>query len=189
MKDPAPKMTFTKKETPILREKRSPGFTEATNVSFSDEIDHEAAHPQGRERKYFLLKDETNKIDIGHILYDYPLPSDQEMLIRIEESGIERNYQGQELGLKMYEHLIDIAKQKGLEGIKSDTAVQGGALTIWKKLQEAGHNVIVNEEVLEKWAEYLRTYEEGKYFKEVITTANKKDSIFKLILDQSNQPK
>lgn len=178
-----PQINFTYRPAPDFREDKPPGFVQADNVSFSDEKDNVNNKNGESGQKMFIITDENNKIDIGHVSYDYPGQADSEQLIRVRESGVERPYQGQELGLLMYENLISIAKTKGINGIRSDASVQAGALATWKKLEELGYPIRVHPEVQDKWEHFLKTYGEKKYFGEKIATTDTKDSVFRLYFD------
>lgn len=177
---------ITKKEAPVpvFREKINPS-AEVGETSFSDEQDNTNNYTGELGEKVFTLINNDDQDTIARIQYDYPKDS-AENLIKVRFAGTHEKYQGQSVSLKLYEHLLEIAKTKGLEGIASDSAVQAGAMSVWKKLIDKGYNVEVNPLVEEKWKSFLETYNEGKYFRDMFNVPSS-ESVFKIYLNQEHK--
>ncbi len=124
-----------------------------------------------------------NKEVIGSIYYDYPKKESLNSILRVRFIALEEKYRGQSFGIKMYEKLLEEAKNKNLDGIGSDAAVQRGAISVWKKLMDKGYKLTINPSIEEKWKRFVDTYNEGKIFKEMLSVANK-DSVFKILLKE-----
>jgi GNAT superfamily N-acetyltransferase len=169
---------FELKKDPIFREKKEPQI-EVLETGFSDEQDNENnTNGEGGEKTFSLINKDNNEV-IGSMYYDYP--KDVSINIaKVRLAGLEEKYRGQSFGPKLYEHLIEIAKNKGLDGIGSDSVVQGGGIVVWKKLMDIGHQVIVNPSIKEQWNHFNEMYGEGKLFKEKINV-EKEDSVFKIL--------
>jgi len=131
------------------------------------------------EKKVRLLNKESQDF-VGSISFDYVLKNDNKF-IKIRFAGVKETYNRKDLSLVLYKHLIDLARQKELHGICSDEVVQGGALASWKKLQEQGYDLSVYPQLLDKYQEFCRTYDEGKYFKDQLAT-NNGESVFTINL-------
>lgn len=142
----------------------------------SDEEDNDNEYG---EKKIRLLNKDTQEF-IGSISFDYISKNDGKF-IKVRFAGVGDAYSRKDLSLNLYKQLINLAQQKKLNGICSDIVVQGGALASWKKLQEQGFNVSVYPELLDKYNEFCKTYEEGKYFKDQLAT-NNEESVFTLNL-------
>lgn len=115
----------------------------------------------------FMIKllNKKNQEEIGTMTYDYDKNLERPM-IKIRTVGVDIKYQRQDFSKKMYQFLIDLAKTKKLNGIKSDQVVQGGALASWKKLKDDGYNVLVHPELESKFEEFCKAYNENKFFKD-----------------------
>ena len=129
---------------------------------FSSEEKNETA---GNGDFMIQLLNKDNQESIGTITYDYDLDS-QSPMINIRTVGVTPKYQRQDFSKKMYQCLIDLAKIKKLQGIRSDQIVQGGALASWKKLKDDGYNIAVHPDLENKFDEFCRAYDEGRVFKE-----------------------
>lgn len=132
------------------------------------------------EKKIRLLNKENQGL-IGSISFDY-ISKNEGKFIKVRFAGIEDAYSRKDLSLDLYKQLISLAQQKKLNGICSDEVIQGGAIASWKKLQEQGFNVSVYPELLNKYNEFFKTYNEGKYFKDQLAT-NNGESVFTLNLE------
>jgi len=177
MGEPKP-FKFELKKDPIFREEKQK--IELPPVSFSSESVNESNFDgEGGAVKFSLLNEETKEI-VGVIKYDYPKRATENQLLKIRGVGIDsQKYAGQGFGIQLYEKLLELAHDRDLDGISSDSIVQGGALAVWKKLVEAGHAVDIHPDALEKWKAFIQTYDDGKYFKESISV-QKNDAVFKM---------
>jgi hypothetical protein len=180
-------ITFTPKERSEFRADNKPAQSiEAKNISFSEEKDSNQPHPAGK--KAIELYTEGKSESIGSITYDYPsMERGSGNMFRVRFTGVDSKYSGQELALRLYEQLITLAKSKGMDGIRSDSVVQAGALATWKKLVDRGYDVQVNPEVEEQWQAFLQAYSEGKYYKGLVSTNNTTDSVFRLFLNKGQE--
>lgn len=169
------KMNFEKISNPIFRDKREDS-EEKIETILSEEENNDNEYG---EKKIKLLNN-NNQESIGNISFDY-IERGNGKFIKVRFVGMEDDYKRKDLSLELYKHLLDLAKQKELNGICSDQVVQGGALSSWKKLQEQGFNLSVCPELLDKYNEFCRTYDEGKYFKESLSTSNG-ESVFTINL-------
>jgi len=106
-------------------------------------------------------------------------------MIKVRFVGVDDKYKRGDISIKLYQYLIDMAAGKDLNGIKSDQVVQGGALASWKKLKESGYDLSVYPELQNKFDEFCKTYDEGKYFKESLSAPNGK-SVFTINLNDKN---
>jgi Acetyltransferase (GNAT) family len=146
--------------------------------------------------KLILSKEETNndvfgdkkiKISIegeqefiGSISFDYISKSGKKF-IQVKGVFIKNIYSRKGLSLILYNHLINIALKKGLNGICSDHLVQNGAIISWKKLKEQGFNLSVYPELLSKFDQLCAAYDDGKYFKDSLSS-NSNESVFTINL-------
>ncbi|MFA4942614.1 MAG: hypothetical protein WC564_03200 [Patescibacteria group bacterium] len=113
------------------------------------------------------LLNKNDQKSIGTITYDYDL-NEKIKMIKIRTVGVSPEYQRQEFSMQLYHRLLDLVKEKGLAGIRSDEIVQGGALASWKKLKEEGYNVLVHQNLQDKFDEFCKTYNDGRVFKEYL---------------------
>lgn len=181
MGEPQP-FKFELKKDPVFREHKDK--IELPQTSFSEEVENANNYDgEGGQKAIFLLDKETQG-DMGRIAaikFDYPQHCSEHQLLKIRGVGIDnQKYIGQGIGILLYKKLLELAKEKGLEGISSDSVVQGGALAVWKKLKDAGYDINVHPDAFAKWQEFLKTYDEGKMFKESISV-EKTDSVFKIL--------
>lgn len=132
-------------------------------------------------KKKIRLLNKENQGLIGSISFDYISKNEVEF-IKVRFIGIKDIYNGKDLSLDLYKQLINLAQQKKLNGICSDEVIQGGAIASWKKLQEQGFKVSVYPKLLNKYNEFCKTYDEGKYFKDQLAT-NNGESVFTLNLE------
>lgn len=167
---------FELKKDPIFREKLEPQI-EARELFFSQEIDNLNNNDGEKGEKTFSLFNKQNEDKIGSIYYDYPKEKPITNTLKVRSVGLEEKYRGQNLGIKLYEHLMDLSKEKGLEGVCSDSTVQGGGLVVWKKLADKGYNLEVNPLVEEVWKEFVDTYDDNRMFKKMLTVP-KEESVF-----------
>ena len=158
------KFTILPTFNPVFREKRTDP-SEKIETFFSDEIEND----NGIGARKIGLINQDNKELVGNISFDYDF-DDHSKMIRVRSVGVDHRYQRHDLAMKLYRRLIDIAKEKELDGIKSDTTVQGGAIASWKKLKEEGYDLSVLPELQEKFDAFCQAYNEGKYFKELLTS-------------------
>ena len=165
------------KKDSVFREKREVTET-VKETEFSEEQDNEKNYDGEKGNKVFSLMNKESQEVIGSIYYD---ENDKDSIIKFRTVGLEEKYKGQNLGNLLYEHLIEIARNKNLNGIGSDSSVNGGGIVVWKKLLEKGYNVQVHPAVQKKWNEFLKTYNEGKFFQENLRV-NKNESVFKLLI-------
>lgn len=130
----------------------------------------------------FMIKllNKDNQEEIGTMTYDYDENSERSM-IKIRTVGIDIKYQRQDFSKKMYQFLIDLAKSKKLNGVKSDQVVQGGALASWKKIKDDGYDVLVHPELENKFQEFCKFYNENKFFKDSLS-APSGESVFTINL-------
>ncbi len=161
---------------PIFRAEKKESEQKIETV-LSDEEDN---NNELGEKKIKLLNKENQDL-IGSISFDYISKNESEF-IKVRFAGIEDSYSRKDLSLDLYKQLINLAQQKKLNGICSDEVVQGGAIASWKKLQEQGFNVSVYPGLLNKYNEFCKTYNEGKYFKDQLAT-NNGESVFTLNLE------
>ncbi|MFA5131158.1 MAG: hypothetical protein WC467_01910 [Patescibacteria group bacterium] len=169
------KINIEKQFNPVFRGKQEDSEQKIeTILSNEEDNDNEFG-----EKKIRLLNKE-NQDFIGSISFDYISKNDNKF-IKVRFAGIGDNYNRKDLSLDLYKHLIDIAKRKELNGICSDEVVQGGALASWKKLQEQGYDLSVFPELFDKYKEFCKTYDEGKYFKDQFATGNG-ESVFTINL-------
>lgn len=168
------KIRIEKIKSPIYREKKEEN-KDNINFTFSEEKESD----NGFGEKIIKLFDK-NKNLIGNICFDYP-KDDLHGKIKIKFIATDPKFQRKDISLNLYKHLIELAKSKGLIGIKSDNVVQGGALASWKKLEDEGYNLIVNPTVTEKYLAFKDTYSEGKFFKELLRVADN-ESVFEINL-------
>jgi len=169
------KINIEKQNNPVFRGKREDSEPEIETI-LSDEENNDN---EFGEKKIKLLNKE-NQDFVGSISFDYISKNDNKF-IKIRFAGIKDIYNRKDLSLVLYKHLIDLARQKELNGICSDQVVQGGALASWKKLQEQGYNLSVYPQLLDKYQEFCRAYDEGKYFKDQLATGNG-ESVFTINL-------
>jgi hypothetical protein len=179
MNPETPKLNITPKPEKILREKTDKTLDKSV-FSYSEEQEN-TEWPYGE--KQLLLLDE-NKNRIGQIQFNYPETETEEKLFKTRIVIINDEYKNKDLGITLYKRLIDLAKEKGLDGIKSDNSVVGGAIVSWKKLADEGYNIKVNPRIKEKYEELLKLYNEGKFFKEGLEVP-KEESVFELILNKN----
>lgn len=169
---------FELKKDPIFREKQEPQI-EVHEMSFSGEQDNGSnTNGESGEKTFSLINKDNNEV-IGSICYDYP-KDESNNILKVRFAGLEEKYRGQSFGPKLYEHLIEIAKDKGLNGIGSDSVVQAGGIVVWKKLIDNGHTVIVNPDIEERWNQFNTEYDEGKLFKEMLSV-DKNENVFKIM--------
>ena len=173
------KFEIKKTKDPIYREKKEQN-NETPNFLFSEEEDNN----NGFGQKIIKLFDE-NKNLVGNISFDYPDNNPSKML-QIKFVGVAPAFQRQDISLNLYKHLIELAKNKDLNGIKSDNVVQGGALASWKKLEDEGYDLIINPAVQKKYKEFVNAYDEGKFFKESLSVA-KNESVFEFVFKSDNR--
>lgn len=130
----------------------------------------------------FMIKllNKDNQEEIGTMTYDYDENSERPM-IKIRTVGVDIKYQRQDFSKKMYQFLIDLAKTKKLNGVKSDQVVQGGALASWKKIKDDGYDVLVHPELENKFEEFCKFYNENKFFKDSLS-APSGESVFTINL-------
>lgn len=130
----------------------------------------------------FMIKllNKDNQKEIGIMTYDYDENSEKSM-IKIRTVGVDPEYQRQDLSKKMYQFLIDLAKEKELKGVRSDQVVQGGALASWKKLKDDGFDVLVHPDLENKFEEFCKFYDENKFFKDSLS-APSGESVFTINL-------
>ncbi|MCX6753284.1 MAG: hypothetical protein NTW62_03020 [Candidatus Nomurabacteria bacterium] len=159
MVDEIPKINFTKKDIKLFREKSDKSLDKSV-FSLSEEIDN-TEWPYG-EKVMFLL--DESKERIGQIQFNYPEVDAKEKLFKIRMIALDDKFKNKDLGIVLYKKLIDLAKEKGFKGIKSDNSVGTAASANWKKLADEGYELIVNLKVIEKYEEFIKTYDEGKYF-------------------------
>lgn len=114
------------------------------------------------------LLNRENQEEIGTMTYDCDKKTEKSM-IKIRTAVIDLKYQRQDLSKKMYKFLIDLAKEKELQGIRSDQVVQAGALASWKKLKEDGYDILVRPDLEESFADFCKFYNEDKFFKSSLT--------------------
>lgn len=167
---------FELKKDPIFREKLEPQI-EVGEISFSQEIDNSNNSDGEKGEKTFSLFNKQNEDRIGSIYYDYPKEQSVTNTLKVRSVGLEEKYRGQNLGIKLYEHLMDLSKEKGLEGIRSDSTVQGGGLVVWKKLTDAGYKLEINPLVEEVYKEFVDTYDDNRMFKKILSVP-KDESVF-----------
>ena len=132
-------------------------------------------------RKRIKLLDKNSLEFIGSISFDY-ISRGNKKFIKVSKAVVLGDYQGSGLGLVLYKILIDLAQKKGLAGIYSDQIVQGGAIVSWRKLRDEGFKVSVYLRLLNKFEEFCKTYDEGKYFHGWLSTGSPK-SVFILSLE------
>ena len=170
---------------PIFREKHEPKIN-VGEMFFSEEQEN-IDNPKGESgERYFHLINKDTKEKTGGIYFDYPKEGDTDAVLRIRFSKVYSEYRGQDLGLKMYEKLLEDARQKKFDGIGSDAAVSSPAAAIWKKLMDKGYKINVNPSVEGKWREFVNTYNEGKMFKEMFSV-NTKESAFKILFKEQEK--
>ncbi|MDP2922361.1 MAG: hypothetical protein Q8O30_01390 [Candidatus Omnitrophota bacterium] len=162
---------------PIFRSERKESEKQVETY-FSNEEKNDTAG-NGSYKIELLNKD--NQEGVGTITYDYDLIGETPM-IKIRTVGVSLEYQRQDFSMQLYHRLLDLVKEKSLAGIRSDEIVQGGALASWKKLQEQGFNVSIYPELLNKYKEFCKAYDEGKYFKDQLAT-NNGESVFTINLE------
>lgn len=160
---------------PVFRAEKKESERRIETVS-SDEEDN---NNELGEKKIRLINKE-NQDFIGSISFDY-ISKNGDKFIKVRFAGIEDTYSRKDLSLDLYKKLVSLAQQKNLNGVCSDEVVQGGALASWKKLQEQGFNVSVYPELLNKYNEFCKAYDEGKYFKDQLAT-NNGESVFTINL-------
>ena len=161
---------------PIFRgERKEP--EKKVETYFSDEKQNDAS---GNGSYKIELLNQGNHENMGTVTYDYDLNGENSM-IRIKTIGISMEHQRQDFSMKLYNRLLDLCKEKNLSGIRSDEVVQGGALASWKKLQEQGYDLSVFPELSDKYKEFCKAYDEGKYFKDQLATGNG-ESVFTINL-------
>ncbi len=161
MSEEMSQFSITPKPEKIIRDERR-NKKENLSFIFSGELENDHEN-KGKAKKKLVISDEVANIAVGTLYFN-------ELGNSFEIKEVVRNheYSGNEVGLNLYKELIRIAKSRGLESIKSDSVVQGGANAIWKKMLDEGYVVIVNAKVKEKFAEFLRVYNEGKYYKDFL---------------------
>jgi len=160
---------------PVFREKKKSNENIETYFSEEAENDNEFG-----ARIIKLFNKENNEL-IGNISFDY----DIDKMIKVRFVGVDDKYKRNDLSLELYKHLIELSKNKNLDGIKSDQVVQGGALASWKKLKESGFDLSVYPELQNKFDEFCKTYDEGKYYKESLSAPNS-ESVFTINLVDKN---
>lgn len=182
MNPETPKLNITPRPEKTFREKVEDKMDLSAFSYSEEEINKEWPYA---EKKFYIL-DET-KNPVGSIQYNYPKENTDKKLFKVRLISLEEAYRNKGVGIGLYEQLLSLARQKGLDGIKSDNKVGGGALAIWKKLQEEGYLVNVNPKAIEKWTEFLKSYDEGKFFrKDIIVPAE--ESVFELLLKEKETP-
>lgn len=169
------KIRIEKTKDPIYQEKRKINQDDIKLV-FSEEKENNNGHG----KKIIELFDE-NKNPVGNIGFNYP-ENDLSRMIQIKFVGVDPNFHRRDISVLLYKHLIELAKTKGFAGIRSDNAVQGGALASWKKLADEGYNVTVNPTIEDKYKNFVIAYNEGKIFKEAHLSVARNESVFKINL-------
>ena len=175
------KINITPKPEKVFREKTDKTL-EKSFFSYSEEQQN-TEWPYGE--KQLLLLDE-NKNRIGQIQFNYPDTEETEKLFKTRIVIINDEYKNKDLGITLYKKLIGLAKEKGFDGIKSDNSVVGGAIATWKKLADEGYEIKINPKVKEKYEEFVKVYNEGKFFKEGLEVS-KEESVFELILNNKHE--
>ncbi len=174
-------MKFELKKDPIFREKPTPEIA-IGETSFSEEMDNlDNPSGLGADKRVSMINKENNDL-IGSIYYDYPKETSEERILRVRLSALENKYIGQGTGILLYEKLLALAKEKNLEGIGSDAVLSGGALAVWKKLQDNGYLLTVKPTVEGDWRDFVRTYNEGKVYKQHIAVG-RDDSVIKILFN------
>ncbi|MCA9356096.1 MAG: GNAT family N-acetyltransferase [Candidatus Paceibacterota bacterium] len=171
------KLNITPKPEKVIREKIQK--TEDLSLKFSSEMDNDNKNISGANKKIEVSDDKDNSF-IGNV---YFYESDNSLEIKLV--SIEPQYRGQNIGISLYKELIRIAKDKGKEKVCSDSTVQAGALSAWKKLKDEGFSVKINPSIEEKFNEFQKTYNEGKYFKEFIKVPEGEHA-FEVVLDNKS---
>lgn len=150
---------------------------EDLDISFSGELVNEG-FDRSLSVKRIEAWDKESNLKIGSIYYDEASDS-----FEVKVSGREVEYSGNGVGLSLYKELIRIAEKKNLKNIKSDCTVQGGAIAVWKKLQDLGYQVLVNPEIESKYKDFVELYNQNKYFKGLLSVG-KTESVFVLKLEK-----
>lgn len=100
--------------------------------------------------------------------------------IRIGESKSNPEYSGNEIGLRLYEYLIEYAKSKGFHIVQSGDTVRAGAVAVWMKLKDRGYDVRTNPQVSKRYEEFSQAYSEGKYYDRSLDVLPLNESVFEL---------
>ena len=169
-----PKLNITPKPEKILRDKHEK--IENLSFGFSGELENNHVN-QDKAQKMLEIFDSINNTPLGNIYFN-----ETENAFEIKEVVVDEKFHGQNVGINLYKELIRTAKEKGLEKIDSDNIVQGGAIAMWRKLKDEGNLVRINPKIKEKFEEFKKVYDEGKYFKEKLDVPVG-EHVFELLLN------
>ena len=173
MNPETPKLNIVSKPEKVFRDERK--NKKEVFLGFSNELENDHPNKEKAKKRLEVFDKEMN-IQIGTLYFN-----EVENSFEIKEVAIDSKYSGNEAGLNLYKELIELGKNKNLESIKSDCVVQGGAIAVWKKLQDEGYIININPKIKEKYEEFLKIYGEGKYFKEFLTVPSD-ESVFELLI-------
>lgn len=174
MPEPKPNLNIIAKPEKLFRDEGK-NKKENLTISFSGELENTHRNKYKAEKRLEAL---DKNIDIGNVYYNEINNS-----FEIKESIRDPKYSGNEVGLNLYKELIRIAETKKLDSIKSDSMVQQGAMVIWKKLIDLGYHININPKIKDKYQEFVKIYNEGKYFTNYLGVSPD-ESVFELILDR-----
>jgi hypothetical protein len=177
-----PKYIFKKLPEKIYRNEGRQKKQEELEVTFSGPLKNESEVPGSPEWKAEVTDDLTGNV-ISTITFNR-VPDG----IRIGVAASEMKYAGNEIGFRLYENLASYAKSQGMRFMKSDCVVSGGAIAVWKKLQEKGYDVRVNPQAEEQYRDFIETYSEGKYFKKSLSVLPHSESVFELHITDDSRP-
>lgn len=169
-----PKLNITPKPEKVLRDRNEK--IENLSFGFSGELENDHVN-QDKAQKRLEIFDSVDNTSIGNIYFN-----EINKNFEIKEVVVDSKFHGQDAGINLYKELIRIAKEKGLEKIDSDNIVQGGAITMWRKLKEEGNLVRIHSKIKGKFEEFKKVYDDGKYFKEKLEVPIG-EHVFELLLN------
>jgi hypothetical protein len=132
-------------------------------VSMDFAFSAEEENKIGPGQRRITVLDE-NGADIGFVIFDYTVEPGGEKFIKMRNILLEE-YNGNDLGVKLYQKVIDLAREKKLDGLQSDCAIRATALATWKKLFDLGYDIKVNPDAKEEWEKFLKAYNNGLKYK------------------------
>lgn len=176
MKEEIPNLNITPRPHKITRE--IVDKKENLVFDFSNILENTEKHNYKKAGKRLEILD-NNKV-IGNVYFN-----EEGNSIQIKETMTDAEYSGNNTGFSLYKELIRLAKERKFSNIKSDSMVQRGAIIIWKKLKDERYDITVNSKVIEKYQEFIDTYNKGEYFQGYLIVSPE-ESVFELNLNKDN---
>lgn len=111
---------------------------------------------------------------------------DDKKIAKIRLAFVNEEFRNKGLSVLAYKEVISFAKKQGWDGVGSDSGVEGGALVTWKRLSDEGYNVIIHEDVKEKYDAFCKAYENKQLYDEQLEVPLQQ-SVFKIEFDKEKK--